>query len=81
MCTNVSILPCNHGFSALPPGPYTIQASLPGFREAQRADVRLPIASQVDVPFVLEVGGVQETVTVTDVAPLVFIDAPSRDGG
>ena len=42
-----------YSFSALPPGTYTINATLPGFREAQRADVRLPIASQVDVPFVL----------------------------
>jgi hypothetical protein len=60
-----------YSFSALPPGTYTIKAMLAGFHEAQRADVRLPIASQVEVPFVLEVGGVQETVTVTDVAPLV----------
>jgi hypothetical protein len=60
-----------YSFSALPPGTYTIAATVPGFYKAQRANVRLPIASQVEVPFVLEVGGVQETVTVTHVAPLV----------
>lgn len=60
-----------YSFSALPPGTYTIKASLTGFRETQRAEVRLPIASQVEVPFVLEVGGVAEIVTVSDVAPLV----------
>lgn len=60
-----------YSFSALPPGVYTIKAALTGFHETQRTDVRLPIASQVEVAFVLEVGGVQETVTVSSVAPLV----------
>src|SRR5882672_3242460 len=60
-----------YSFSALSPGVYTIKAALAGFHETQRTDVRLPIASQVEVAFVLEVGGVQETVTVTSVAPLV----------
>src|SRR5919199_6460446 len=60
-----------YSFSALPPGTYTIKAVLAGFHEAQRTDVRLPISSQVDVPIVLEVGGVNETVTVTQVAPLI----------
>jgi Carboxypeptidase regulatory-like domain/TonB dependent receptor len=60
-----------YSFSALPPGLYTIKAVLPGFQDTQRTDVRLPIASQVEVPFVLEVGGVQETVTVQSIAPLV----------
>ena len=60
-----------YSFSALPPGLYTIKAALSGFHEMQRTDVRLPITSQVEVPFVLEVGGVEETVTVSSVAPLV----------
>jgi len=60
-----------YSFTALPPGTYTVKATLTGFREAQRQDVRLPIASQVSVPFVLEVGGLNETVTVSSEAPLI----------
>lgn len=58
-------------FAALPPGVYTVTASLTGFKEATRADLRLAINSQLTAPFVLEVGGVEETVTVTEQAPLV----------
>jgi Carboxypeptidase regulatory-like domain/TonB-dependent Receptor Plug Domain/TonB dependent receptor len=58
-------------FTAMPPGLYTVKASLTGFKEATRADVRLAINSQVSAPFVLEVGGLAETITVTERAPLV----------
>ncbi len=58
-------------FTAMPPGTYTVKVTLSGFREITRADVRLPIASQVEVPFTLEVGGLSESVTVTEQAPLV----------
>lgn len=58
-------------FSAMPPGVYTVKASLPGFKEAARADLRLAINSQVSAPFTLEVGGLSETITVTEQAPLV----------
>lgn len=61
----------NYRFSAMPAGLYTIKASLTGFKEAARADVRLAINSQVAAPFVLEVGGLEETITVTEQAPLV----------
>ncbi len=58
-------------FTAMPPGVYTVKATLAGFKEATRADLRLAINSQVSAPFVLEVGGLQETITVTEQAPLV----------
>ena len=58
-------------FTAMPPGVYTVKAALAGFKEATRADVRLAINSQVAAPFALEVGGVAETITVTEQAPLV----------
>lgn len=56
---------------ALPPGDYTVTATLPGFQEVKRADVRLPIASQINVPFTLEVAGLTESVTVTEQTPLI----------
>ncbi|HYU80958.1 MAG TPA: carboxypeptidase regulatory-like domain-containing protein [Vicinamibacterales bacterium] len=58
-------------FTAMPPGTYTIKASLSGFQSATQADIRLPIASQVTVPLTLTVAGVAESVTVTQSAPLV----------
>ncbi len=61
----------NYRFSAMPASLYTITASLGGFKEATRTDVRLAINSQVSAPFTLEVGGLEETITVTEQAPLV----------
>jgi hypothetical protein len=58
-------------FPALTPGLYTLTASLTGFSEMTRADLRLAIASQLNVPVTLEVGGLNETVTVTEQAPLI----------
>ncbi len=61
----------NYRFSAMPAGLYTVKASLAGFKEATRTDLRLAINSQVAAPFTLEVGGLEETITVTEQAPLV----------
>lgn len=58
-------------FTALTPGSYTVTATLPGFTSATRADVQLPIASQVSAPFTLEVAGLTENVTVTEQIPLI----------
>ena len=60
-----------YSFSALPPGTYTVSAALAGFGGAERKDVRLPIASQLTVPFVLQIASLAETVNVTEQAPLV----------
>ena len=61
----------SYRFAAMPPGVYTVKAALAGFKEATRADLRLAINSQVSAPFTLEVGGLEETITVTEQAPLV----------
>ena len=61
----------SYRFSAMPPGVYTVKAALAGFKEASRADLRLAINSQLVAPFTLEVGGLEETITVTEQAPLV----------
>lgn len=58
-------------FTALPPGSYDISVALAGFKAVTRTDVRLPINSQVNVPFSLEMASLSETVTVTETAPLV----------
>ncbi len=61
----------NYRFAAMPAGDYTVKATLTGFKEATRSNLRLAINSQVAAPFVLEVGGLEETITVTEQAPLV----------
>ena len=61
----------NYRLTALTPGVYTVKVIMSGFKAGTRADVRLPIASQVAVPFMLDVAGLAETVTVAASAPLV----------
>src|ERR1700704_2955558 len=58
-------------FPALPVGPYEIRAELAGFRTSVRSGVRLQVGQEAVVDMVLELGSIQETVTVTGEAPLV----------
>src|SRR5437762_6048012 len=58
-------------FPALPVGPYEIRAELSGFRTSVRSGVRLLVGQEVVLDMVLELGSIQETVTVTAEAPLV----------
>jgi hypothetical protein len=61
------------------PGVYEVTAELTGFKRYQRRDVRLEVgrSAAIDVP--LEVGGLEESVTVTAEAPLV--DTTSKEIG
>ncbi len=58
-------------FSALPPDLYTVTATLAGFKDVTRTDVRLPINSQIAVPIAMEVAGLAESVTVVGSSPLI----------
>src|SRR2546427_2711116 len=58
-------------FPALPVGPYEIRAELSGFRTTVRSGVRLLVGQEAFVEMVLELGSIQETVTVTAETPLV----------
>jgi TonB family protein len=51
-------------FHALPPGSYTVTASLPGF-ESFRAQLLLSAGDSVERNISLQIGSLQETVTVT----------------
>jgi len=63
----------NYRFISLPPGTYSVTFTLPGFRQFIREDVVLTGAFVAPVDATLEVGGVEETVTVTGVSPLVDV--------
>src|SRR5438876_3071547 len=58
-------------FPALPVGPYEIRAERSGFRTSVRSGVRLQVGQEAVLGMVLELGSIQETVTVTGEAPLV----------
>ena len=55
----------------LRPGPYTVTFSLPGFSTVIREGVELTAGFTAPVNVQMEVGGVEETITVTGVSPLV----------
>src|SRR5712692_2917268 len=52
-------------------GVYTVKVSAPGFRIVERRNVGLEVATDVRVDFVLQPGDTQQTVTITEEAPLV----------
>ena len=63
----------NYRFVTLPPGNYSVTFTLPGFRRVVRDGVVLTGAFVAPVDARLEVGGIEETVMVTGVAPLVDV--------
>jgi hypothetical protein len=56
---------------SLNPGTYTVTVSLMGFKTVVLPDVQLIVAQPAKVKVTLEIGGVQETVTVTGAATLL----------
>jgi len=55
----------------LAPGTYRIQTELPGFKPVVRENVQVRLGQTADVSFVIEVGGVNETVQVVGNAAVV----------
>jgi hypothetical protein len=62
------------------PGAYEVAAVLQGFKKSVRRDIVLSIGRSTTVDLQLEVGGLEETVTVTTQAPLVDVTS-SEIGG
>jgi hypothetical protein len=58
-------------FQNLTPGVYALKATLEGFKTIIRDGVRVEVGRTFDVDFRLEVGSLQETITVTAESPLV----------
>jgi hypothetical protein len=68
-----------YNFAAVPPGNYTVKASLTGFKTYENRAVRIAAQQFVTLDVLLEVGELQETITVTGAAPL--IDTSNASGG
>ncbi len=49
---------------SLPPGRYDVTATAVGFKRKQVSGIELPVNERVDVPILMEVGEIAETVTV-----------------
>jgi hypothetical protein len=68
-----------YNFAAVPPGNYTVKAELTGFRAYENRGLRIAAQQFVTLDITLEVGQLQETITVTGAAPL--IDTSNATGG
>jgi len=65
--------------SAMTPGVYQIEATLQGFKKYQRGEIRLEVGRTTAIEVPLEVGAIQEAITVTAEATLV--DTTSKEIG
>jgi hypothetical protein len=52
-------------FAGIPAGDYELRAELSGFRPLVRRDLHVTVGQTLTIPLVLEVGGVEQTVTVS----------------
>ena len=56
---------------AIPPGVYTLKATLTGFRTVERRDISVQVGSASRIPLTLDVGQLTEVVEITGGAPLL----------
>ena len=67
-------------FTAMVPGIYEVSAELAGFRRYSRRDLRLVVGQTATLQIELEVGTLEETVTVTGESPIVDLTATELGG-
>ena len=66
--------------SGMTPGVYEVTAELPGFKKYQSRDVQLGVGRSTPIEIRLEVGGIEESVTVTGESPLVDTNSKAIGG-
>jgi trimeric autotransporter adhesin len=69
-----------YSFPVLDPAAYTVRVAVPGFKSFERRGVRVTTQASIDLEIVLEVGAVEETITVTADAPLIETSSASVGG-
>jgi Carboxypeptidase regulatory-like domain/TonB dependent receptor-like, beta-barrel len=67
----------NYVVNFLPAGTYSITAALTGFKTIRRTEMRLQVAQVRTEDFKLEVGALEEAVTVVETAPPLDRNSPS----
>jgi hypothetical protein len=60
-------------FPSLSPGSYDVDVIAPGFKKQVRENLTLEVGARARTDFVLEVGSVEETVTVSGESPLINV--------
>ena len=72
--TTVSGVDGSFFVSAMNPGVYQVEAMLDGFRPYERKDVRLEVGRTISIDVTLELGGIEERLTVTaEAQPYVYV--------
>jgi hypothetical protein len=69
-----------YNFSVVQPGTYTVRATLTGFKTYENTGLRIGTQQFVTLDLTLEVGQLQETITVTGAAPLIETSNASTGG-
>ena len=69
-----------YAFPAVDPNTYTIRVEVPGFRPYVNANVRIGTQQFLNLDIGLDVGGVEENITVTGAAPLIETSNASQGG-
>lgn len=69
-----------YSFPALEPGSYSVKVAVPGFRTFERKGVRVNTQANVGLDIELQVGSLEETITVTADAPLIETTNASTGG-
>lgn len=69
-----------YNFGAVPPGTYSVKASLAGFRTFDAKGIRISTQQFVTIDISLELSTIQETVTVTGAAPVIDTSNASTGG-
>jgi hypothetical protein len=62
----------------LPPGTYTVSATLTGFASYRRTDILLRAGANFQVDVVMKIGALQESVTVAGESPMLEVSKPSN---
>jgi hypothetical protein len=61
----------------LTPGIYTVVAELPGFKKLERQRIEVRVGDRLTLDHRLELGGVEETISVTSATPLLDVSSAS----
>jgi trimeric autotransporter adhesin len=69
-----------YAFPAVEPGTYTVKAALQGFKTFELKNVIVNTQQTVGLEVVLEVGAIEETITVTGASPLIDTTSASTGG-
>src|ERR1051326_1061359 len=60
-----------YSFPAVEPATYTVKATVPGYKVFERKGVLINVQSFINLEITLEVGAIEETITVTGESPLI----------